>query len=120
MVKDKHNQIYDDLYSHMKENYPTLKGGTVYNGNDVKFPFLYFYQIDGTTRLTTLSNTEDGINLAFQIEIYTKDGANKAREMANEIRSHMISKGFRCRDFRPLNSDSDVSRFIGRYERLDV
>ena len=120
MVKDKHNQIYTELITYMREIYPSLKGGTVYDENQPKLPFLYFYQIDGSTRLTTLSNTEDGINLAFQIEIYTKDGMNKAREMANSVREFMISKGFRCRAFLPMDGKSNVSRFVGRYERLDV
>lgn len=120
MVSDKHNQIYTDLLNHMKSIYPKLKGGTKYDGNEPKFPYLYFYQIDGTTRLTTLSNTEDGISLVFQIEIYTKGGDNEARKMANEVRAYMISQGFRCMNFIPMQGNSDVSRFVMRYGRLDV
>ena len=120
MVSDKHNQIYTALYNYMKKIYPTINGSTVYNENISSFPYLYFFQIDGSTRLTTLSNTEDGINLAFQIDIYTNKGQNQARKMANDVRNHMIQNGFRCRTFMPVNETSNVSRFVGRYERLDV
>ena len=120
MVKDKHNQIYTELYDYMKSLYPSLKGGTTFNENDPQLPFLYFFQIDGSTKLTTLSNTEDGINLAYQIEVYTKDGKNNARKMANDIRTFMIQEGFRCRTFMPIEGSSNVSRFVTRFERLDV
>ena len=120
MVSDKNNQIFTDLYEYMKCIYPKLKAGTVYRENQVKLPFMYFYQLDSPTKLTTLSNTEDGINLAFQIEVYTDLGTNEARKMATEIRSWMIEQGFRCRNFMPIISTSNVSRFVARYERLDV
>ena len=120
MVKDKTNQIYTELYNYMKSLYPSLKGGTTYNENEVKLPFMYFYLLDAPTKLTDLSNNEVGINLAFQIEVYTDKGSSQARKMANEIRQYMISQGFRCRNFMPIPSPSNVSRFVGRYERLDV
>ena len=120
MVADKHNKIYTALYEYMKDLYPKLKGGTVYPESEAKLPYMYFFQLDSPTRLTTLSNTEDGINLAFQIEIYSKDGNNNARKMAGDVREFMISDGFRCRTFMPVESASNVSRFVTRFERLDV
>lgn len=120
MVEDKNNKIYTELYDYMKSLYPSLKGGTSLEDTPTKLPYLYFFQLDAPTRLTTLSNTEDGINLAFQIEIYTKGGKNEARKMANDVRAFMIEEGFRCRNFLPIQDTSNVSRFVGRYERLDV
>ena len=120
MVKDKHNQIYTELYDYMKGLYPSLYAGTSLEDTKTKLPYMYFYQLDAPTRLTTLSNTEDGVNLAFQIEIYTKGGLNQARKMASDVRAFMIEEGFRCRNFLPIQDTSNVSRFVGRYERLDV
>ena len=120
MVQDKNNKIYTELLQSMKVIYPALNGGTVLPDEPPKFPYMYFKQIDGATRLTTLSNTEDGINLAFQIEVYTDKGMNLARKISNSIREYMVSEGFRVRVFNPLQTGSNVSRFVGRYERLDV
>lgn len=119
MVEDKHNKIYTELLTYMRNIYPNFYGGSTYD-EKCKLPYMYFSQIDGATGITTLSNTEDGINLAFQIEIYTDNGINMARKMSNDIRSFMIENGFRCRNFMPLQSLTNVSRFVGRYERLDV
>ena len=119
MVSDKHNQIYTELFNYMKSIYPALHGGTNYRDGESKLPYLYFFQLDAPTRLTTLSNTEDGISLGFQIEIYS-DKENTSRIMSNSVREYMIEQGFRCRGFRPIQSASNVSRFVGRYERLDV
>lgn len=118
MVKDKNNKIFDNLITYMRTIYPSLKGGE-YQENP-KLPYMYFTQIDGSTRDTTLSNTEESINLAFQIEIYTDMGMNYARKMANDVREYMIKDGFRCKNFMPMNTFSNVSRFVARYERLDV
>lgn len=117
MVKDKTNRIYTDLYNHMKSLYPNLDGGTEYN-EKVKLPFMHFFMIDNPTALTTLSDTEDGTSLSYQIDIYTKD--DKAREMANKVREFMIGESFTCRQFMPFQSSSNVSRFITRFRRLDV
>ena len=119
MVDDKSNAIYTKLLRHMQGLYPALKGGTNFD-EKVKLPYMHFQQLDASTRLTTLSNTEDGINLAFQIDVYTNNGMNMARNMANDIRAYMVSDSFRCRTFMPIQQPSNVSRFVGRYERLDV
>lgn len=120
MVTDKTNQIYTELYQYMKSLYPKLKGGTTYDDSEVKLPYLYFYQLDAPTRLSDLSNNEVGVNLAFQVEIYTDLGSNQARKMAGEARAFMISNGFKCRNYMPIQASSNVSRFVARYERLDV
>lgn len=119
MVKDKNNEIYTKLLRHIQGLYPAVNGGTAFS-EKTKLPFMHFTQLDGSTKLTTLSNTEDGINLAFQIDVYTNTGMNLARNIANDIRAYMISEGFRCRNFMPIDQPSNVSRFVGRYERLDV
>lgn len=104
----------------LKINYPKIKGGSVYNENKSSFPFVYFFQLDAPTALTTLSNTEDGVNLAFQIEVYTDMGVNYARKIATDIRTFMISEGFLCKNFMPIITGSNVSRFVTRFGRLDV
>ena len=120
MVTDKQNKIYTELMDYMKDIYPQIKGGTTYDENKVKLPYLYFFQIDGSTKLMDLSNNEVGVNLAFQIEVYSTDGKDKTRKMANSVRAFMIENGFRCKPFMPYQSSSNVSRFIMRFERLDV
>lgn len=118
MVKDKNNKIFNDLITYMRTIYPTLKGGEYQE--KPQLPYLYFTQIDGSTRDVTLSNTEVSVNLCFQVEMYTDLGMNMARKMATDVRAYMIENGFRCINFMPMNSFSNVSRFVARYERLDV
>ena len=121
MVQDKNNMIFTNLMDYLKTEYPKIDGGTKADTEKIpSFPYVYFFQIDASTRLTTLSNTEDGINLAFQIEVYTDKGINKAREISNAIRNFMIEEGFICQTFNPVQIPSNVSRFIARYGRLDV
>ena len=120
MVSDKTNKIYTELYEYMKNEYPTLKGGQTYDEGKVKLPFMHFFQLDAPTKLTDLSNNEVGVNLAYQIDVYNNQGVNQVREMSNKIRSYMISQGFRCKNFMPIINGSNVSRFVARYERLDV
>lgn len=120
MVKDKTNEIYTGLIEYLREIYPKLKCGQTYNENEVNFPFVYFFLLDEPTKLTTLSRTEDGVNLVYQIEVYTKDGGNNARKIAHDVRTYMVSQGFLVRNFMPIPSPSNVSRFVGRYERLTV
>lgn len=119
MVADKNNKIYTELLDYMKSYYPALSGGTAFSGK-VELPYLHFIFLDAPTRLTTLSNTEDGVNLAFQIDIYTDSGLTMARKMAYDVRNYMIEMGFRCVTFMPIVQPQNVSRFVGRYERLDV
>ena len=120
MVSDKNNQIYTELYEYMKDLYPTLKGGSTYEEGKTKLPFMFFFQLDAPTKLKDLSNNEVGINLAFQIEIYSDNGMNDARKIANSVREYMIADGFRCKAFNPDQSSSNVSRFVTRFQRLDV
>ena len=120
MVSDKHNKIYDGLVEYLLGIYPKLYSGTEYDENKPKFPYMYFFQVDAPTRLTTLSNTEDGVNLVFQIEVYSNKGEYEARKIANDIRAYMIQDGFHCRTFMPIKTGSSVSRFVTRFDRLDV
>ena len=120
MVTDKNNKIFTELVSYIKDLYPSINYSTGYPENLAKFPAMFFTQIEASTKLTTLSNTEDGVTLAYQIDVYTNDGANKARKIANDIRTFMIDSSFRCINFMPVPQPSNVSRFVARYERLDV
>lgn len=119
MVADKNNKIFTKLMDFLKGEYDRVYGGQK-SETAPKLPYVYFFQINGSTKLTTLSNTEDGVNLAFQIEVYSDKGMNDARKIANSIREYMIADGFRCNTFRPDSNSTDVSRFITRFERLDV
>ena len=119
MVEDKSNKIYTELLNHMKDIYPNLNGGTTFS-EKVKLPYLHFIFVDSSTKATTLSNTEDAVNLAFQVDIYTDAGMNMAKKMAYEVRKYMVGEGFHVRNFLPIVQPTNVSRFVGRYERLDV
>ena len=119
MVEDKSNKIYTELLEYMRSIYPSLNGGTTFSEKS-KLPFMHFVLLDAPTKLTTLSNTEDGVNLAIQIDIYSDGGMNLAKKMSYEVRNYMMENGFRCRTFMPIVQPSNVSRFVARYERLDV
>jgi len=119
VVSDKTNKIYTGLVEFLKEYHPKVKCGTSYS-ETVKLPYVYFFLLDEPTRLTTLSNTEDGVNLVYQIEVYTTDGSDKTRKIAHDIRSYMVGLGFKIRTFMPVQTPSNISRFVIRCERLDV
>lgn len=119
MVEDKSNKIYTELLEYMKSIYPSLNGGTAFSEKS-KLPYMHFVLLDAPTKLTTLSNTEDGVNLAIQIDIYSNEGMNSAKKMSYAVREHMLENGFHCRTFMPIVQPTNVSRFVGRYERLDV
>lgn len=120
MVKDNHNKVYSDLITYLKTVYPDIKGGTTYNESSVKLPFMYFFLIDAPTALTTLSQTEDGVDTSYQIEVYSDKGTDYTRKISNTIRSYMVENGFRCHRFRPIQRASAISRFVSVYSRLDV
>ena len=120
MVSDKTNKLFTELMNYMRSIYPNVLGGTSYNETKVKLPFVYFFILDEPTRSLTLGNDEAVVNVIYQIEVYTESGQNQTRKMAWDIRNFMIANGFNCRTFMPVQSSSNVSRFVGRYERLDV
>ena len=120
MVKDRTNQVYTELIQYLKSIYSPIFGGMTYSESEPELPFVYFFQMDAPTALTTLSNTEDGIRSAYQIEVYSDNGMNHARKISNDIRAYMIKNGFRCITFRPMQAPSTVNRFLSRYMRLDV
>lgn len=121
-VKDNFNGYYNDLILRLQEEYPAMRGGTVYKATPPSFPYMYFSQIDGSTALTTLSCTEDGINLGLQTEIYSKVSAEDARGIANSVRGTMIGFGFRCIYFKPVANigDTSIHRFMARFEKLET
>lgn len=120
MVSDKTNRIFTELLEYLREIYPKVYGGQSYNETNVKLPYVYFFMGDMPTTLVDLSNNEVGVSPMYQIEVYTDKGLNEARKMSMDVRSFMTSNGFRCRTFTPSQLPTNVSRFIGRYERLDV
>lgn len=121
-IKDNFNRYYNDLILKLQEEYPKIRGSTVYKSVPPSFPHVYFSQIGGSTALTTLSGTEDGINLGIQIEVYSKASAADARNIANSARGIMIEFGFNCTYFKPQDNigDTSIHRFIGQYEKLET
>lgn len=120
MVKDRTNQIYTELYQYIKDYYPNIKGGTEYPNKEPSLPFLYFFELDAPTALNDLSNNEVGVRPVYQVEIYSNKGKDNARKIANDVRLFMITNGFKCKTFMPVQNPTDVSRFVARYERLEV
>lgn len=121
-VKDNFNSYFTTLLNELKKQFPKLTGSTVYKSTPKSFPHMYFKQIDGSTALTTMSCTEDGINLGIQIEFYSNVSAADAREIANVARGTMVSLGFGCSYFEPFENtgDSSIFRFITRFEKLET
>lgn len=121
-VEDNFFGYYNDLILKLQEEYPTMKGGTVYKATPPSFPYIYFSQIGGSTALTTLSGTEEGIDLGLQTEIYSKVSAADARNIANSTRQKMIKFGFTCNYFRPEDNigDTTIHRFVARFEKLET
>jgi hypothetical protein len=121
-VKDNFNSYYTKLLTGLQEEYSTIKGGTVYKATPPSFPYIYFKQINGSTALTTMSCTEDGINLGLQAEIYSNVSGSDAREIANCARKIMISLGFTCSYFNSSENTGDTSifRFMTRFEKLET
>lgn len=66
MVKDNVNLYFTNLLKDLQKQYSSLKGGQVYKATPPSFPYMYFKQIGGDGVLSTLSNTEDGINLDWK------------------------------------------------------
>ena len=120
MVEDRTNQVFTDLLQYLESYYSNISGGTAYPDKAPSFPYLYFFQLDASTALTTLSNTEDGVDTAYQIEVYSDKSMNHARKIANTVREYMIGEGYRCINFMPSQAPTSVKRFVMRYGRLDV
>ena len=121
MVTDKVNQIYTDLMEYLESIYPNIKGSQKYADKAPSYPYVYMYQIDGSTQEVTLSNTEEAVNLAFQIEVYSNKGDTITRKISTDIKNYMMTvEGFKCRTFLPAQNNGNISRFVSRYDRLDV
>ena len=121
-VKDNYNAYYTKLLNALKVDYPTLSAGTVYKNTPPKLPYFYFKQIHGTTALTTMSCTEDGINLAFQVDFYSKVSMAEVRGMAVLARRVMTEMGFQCNYFEQMDNTGDTSiyRWVTRFEKLET
>lgn len=130
MVKDKTNQYYTELLTHMKsgstDDFPTtyadMTGGSKYTNTPPNFPWMFMKQIGGEGTAYTLSNGEDAINLAYQIEFYEKTSANTCRLMANKAREWWVEQGFRITYFSPMDNISDrtINRFVIRVAKIEV
>ena len=83
---------------------------------------MYFTQISGAGRLHTLSNTEEGMYVCYQVELYNKTSINDLRKMANNARVYMFSQGFRTETFRPMDNVSDrkINRFVMTFVKLET
>ena len=83
MVKDNVNLYFTNLLKDLQKQYSSLKGGQVYKATPPSFPYMYFKQIGGDGALSTLSNTEDGINLGLEVKFYSNKSASEVRKLAN-------------------------------------
>lgn len=122
MVKDHVNAYFTGLLEYLQSQYSSLKGGQVYKATPPSFPYMYLKQIDGSTALTTLSGTEEGINLGLEIKFYSNKSISEVRKIANSAREYMIGTGFECNYFSPVEniSDSSISQFLTRFSKLDT
>lgn len=122
MVKDNTNQYYTNLLKHLQSEYSSLQGGQAYKATPPSFPYMYFKQIEGSGALSTLSNTEEGINFCCEIKFYSNKSASEARKIANTAREYMTGAGFRCAYFAPVEnvSDSSIQQFVARFTKLDT
>lgn len=124
MVKDNTNTYFSDLIDYLTPLYTGVDGSQTKTDTPPSFPYVYFNQLGGSTELTTLSGTEDGVRVTYEIRAYQngKLATNKVRNIANSIREYMIGCGFRCTYFKPEENlaDTNVKQFISRYEKLDT
>ena len=96
MVKDNVNLYFTNLLKDLQKQYSSLKGGQVYKATPPSFPYMYFKQIGGDGALSTLSNTEDGINLGLEVKFYSNKSSSEVRKLANSAREYMVGIGFHC------------------------
>lgn len=123
MVKDRTNTYYTGLLQTLKESYSGIKASQVYKATPPSFPYMYFKQIGGSTALTTLSATEDGVTLALEVKFYSNVSANDVRNMANLAREYMVETlGFTVDYFSPVEnvSDSAIYQFLARFSKLET
>lgn len=96
MVKDNVNLYFTNLLKDLQKQYSSLKGGQVYKATPPSFPYMYFKQIGGDGVLSTLSNTEDGINLGLEVKFYSNKSASESAEVSK------FRKGIYGRDWISL------------------
>ena len=122
MIKDPTNKYFDGLSKALKAKYKDITGSQIFKQTPAKFPCFYFKQLDGTTALQTLSQTEDGISVSYEIRLYSTVSAADVRKMANAAREYMIESGFNCIMFQPFENliDGSVYQFIGRFRKIEV
>ena len=118
MVSDSNNRVYTELYEYLKTIGP-IEAGQDITKKPAKFPYMYFFQIDSHTTGRTLSRTEDVIQVAYQIEIFSARNMDEARKISEIVRAWMIEQGFECITFRPMQGYSP-NRFVSRYRRLET
>lgn len=121
-VKDNFNHYLTQLQNGLQNTYPKIKSGTVYKATPPSYPYFYMKQIDGSTALTTLSNTEDGINMGLEIQFYSKTSQADVRAIALEAKEIMRKCGFNCTYFQGIDNigDTSVYRWATRFEQLEV
>ena len=122
MVKDNVNLYFTNLLKDLQNKYSGLKGGQLFKATPPSFPYMYFKQIGGDGALSTLSNTEDGINLGLEVRFYSNKSASEVRKLANSAREYMVGIGFHCDYFSPVEnvSDTSISQFLTRFSKLET
>lgn len=123
MVKDRTNYYYTKLLEGLQALYDGMDGAQENNDSPPSFPYMYFFQINGEGAIGTLSGTEDGINLAYEVRFYSKTSPDDVRKIANSARAIMIEKlDFQCAYFRPMENvkDKTIYQFITRFAKLET
>lgn len=123
MVEDRTNYYYTKLLSGLQDLYKGMDGSQENNDSPPSFPYMYFFQINGEGAIGTLSGTEDGINLAYEVRFYSRISPNDVREIANSARAIMVENlDFRCTYFQPLENvkDKTIYQFITRFAKLET
>ncbi len=120
MVKDRVNHYYTSLLRFLQTEYIGMGGSQKHTLSPPVFPYMYFKQIGGSGALETLSGTEEGIELAVEIRLYSKN--DDVRNIANKAREWAVSEEFHIDYFSPEDnaSDSSINQFILRISKTDV
>lgn len=95
---DKEYEIYSRLCDYLALHFANIATSSTYENAPSKFPFVSIEQIDNTNnqRASDNCNLENAVDVAFEINIYTKDTDKKvkAKEISSYVDDFMINLGF--------------------------
>lgn len=131
---DKEYEIYNRLVDYLKsltitveevetQKYPNLTFSATYTNTPSQYPFVSIEQIENSNnqRASDCCNIENAVDVAFEINIYTKDTTQKiqAKEIANDIDNFMLELGIDRTSCVPVPTNDGVSYRINmRYNAV--